>query len=64
MPVLDGCEASKQIRSFLFSKQIDQPLIIAVTGHIEDSYIEKAYKAGMNQVSPKPIENNFLEEIL
>ena len=39
MPILDGCSATDKIRRFLYDKEIDQPLIIAVTGHVEDSYI-------------------------
>ena len=42
MPILDGNEATKQIRQFLYSKSLDQPIIIAVTGHSENSYIERA----------------------
>ena len=39
-------------------------MIIAVTGHCEDAFIEKAYKCGMNGVSPKPIDHELLRDIL
>ena len=39
MPVMDGYEATKEIRMFLQSKRLPQPVIIAVTGHTADSYI-------------------------
>ena len=48
MPVLDGYEATKQIRNLMYSHNLDQPVIIAVTGHTEDSFIQKAYQSGMN----------------
>ena len=41
-----------------------QPIIVAVTGHTEESYVAKAYSSGMNQVSTKPIDHELLKEIL
>ena len=35
MPVMDGYDACHNIRQFLYSRNIPQPLIIAVTGHSE-----------------------------
>ena len=51
MPVMDGYEASKEIREFIQFKRLPQPVIIAVTGHTGESYIQKAYVNGMNGVS-------------
>jgi CheY-like chemotaxis protein len=51
MPILDGYDATKQIRNYLHSKGLPQLIIIAITGHIEDSYVQKAYASGMNGVS-------------
>ena len=56
MPVLDGCDATKQIRDFLHFKGLMQPVVIGVTGQTEDSYLERAYQSGMNQVSAKPVD--------
>ena len=39
MPILDGYESTNQIRTYIHSKKLVQPIIIAVTGHIEDSYV-------------------------
>jgi CheY-like chemotaxis protein len=55
MPVMDGYEATDKIRSFLFENKIEQPLIIAVTGHSEKHYVGRAINAGMNQVFSKPV---------
>ena len=39
MPVLDGNEATKLIRQYMYEKELPQPVILAVTGHIEASYV-------------------------
>ena len=48
MPVMDGYEATDLIRSFMYENNIEQPMIIGVTGHTEKSYVNKAINAGMN----------------
>jgi CheY-like chemotaxis protein len=60
MPVMDGYTATNQIRDYLYTKDLIQPIIIAVTGHVEQSYIRKAYMNGMNQVVSKPINDKLL----
>ena len=35
MPIMDGNEATKQIREYLDSLKIEQPTIIGLTGHAE-----------------------------
>ena len=36
MPVLNGCSATKQIREFLYQTDNIQPLIIGVSGQVEE----------------------------
>lgn len=48
MPFMDGYEASKEIREFLYSKDIVQPIITAVTGNTSKKDIEKCLTSGMN----------------
>ena len=48
MPFMDGYEATDKIRQYLFEKDILQPIVIGVTGHTEDSYIQRALNSGMN----------------
>ena len=55
MPVMDGCDSSIKIRTYLKEKGILQPIIICVTGQTEDSYVQKAYRSGINGVSDKPV---------
>lgn len=39
MPFMDGYEATDRIRNYLFNQGIDQPIIVAITGHTENLYI-------------------------
>ena len=54
MPILDGYKSSLGIRNFYKNKEVDQPKIIALTGHTEDVYIKKAFESKMDEVIPKP----------
>ena len=64
MPVLDGYEATHAIRSFVHSKGLPQPIIIAVTGHTEEEYVKKVFECGMNELSPKPVDAQLLGDVL
>ena len=58
MPFLDGYEATKKIRKLWQSMGIQrefQPKIVAVTGHVEEEYVKKAIKSGMDKIYPKPL---------
>ena len=48
MPIMDGYQATFEIRKYLRDHSINQPIITAVTGHTEDSYVQKGFKSGMN----------------
>lgn len=58
---MDGYEATKRIRSYLFSQKLYQPIIVAITGHTEQAYVERAINSGMNQVLSKPIQASVLK---
>lgn len=64
MPIMDGYEATKRIRSFYKRFNVCQPTIIACTGHIEEEYIKKAWKHDINEVVPKPLHEPLLKSIL
>ncbi len=63
MPFLDGYEASARIRQYLIYKDIDQPIISAITGHTEQIYVKKAIDYGINQVISKPIDFSILHAL-
>ena len=64
MPFMDGYEASNKIRRYLQELNLGQPVILAVTGHTEEEYVQRAIDSGMNQVLSKPLQADVLESIL
>ena len=64
MPFMDGYEATVKIREFIDQQEVCQPIISAVTGHTEQSYIERAINSGMNQVISKPVDIQVLKVLL
>ena len=64
MPIMDGYEASEQIRKFISQKDIYQPMIDACTGHTEEEYINKAWRHKIDEVIPKPTNIQILKEVL
>jgi len=62
MPVLDGYEAARQIRSL--ESEGDRVAIIAVTAHAMLGEREKALAAGMDDYVTKPLNTKLLREAL
>ena len=63
MPVMDGYEASQEIRDFYRECNAPQPMIIACTGHIEEEFIKKAWDNEIDEILPKPVNMDILKEI-
>lgn len=57
MPVLDGLEAARLIRSF---EGCPQPPIIAITAYTLNNEKQKCLEAGMNGYLPKPVDTETL----
>ena len=58
MPFIDGYQATTTIRKMYEDIEIPkemQPKIVAITGHVESEYVQKAFKSGMDKVYPKPL---------
>ena len=55
MPVMDGYQASIEIRKIIEERGLEQPVIIAVTGHSEDVHVQRAKDSGMDGLIPKPL---------
>ncbi len=62
MPVMDGIEATLQIRETL--PQRNQPIIIAMTANAFFEDRERCLKAGMNDFISKPISKNMVDASL
>ena len=64
MPGMDGFETTRKIREYFHQEGADQPIISAVTGHMEQMYIDEAIMCGMNQVLSKPVNSLCLKELM
>ena len=64
MPLMDGNKASDLIRNYLYKKNITQPIIICLTGHVEESYIRRSLESGINQVLSKPVTLHLIRKTL
>ena len=64
MPFMDGYEATYKIREYLYTQDMTQPIISAITGHTEQAYIDKSINCGMNQVLSKPVQVEVLQHLI
>ncbi len=64
MPVMDGYEASRQIRAFQEENLLPQTPIIALTAHAMKGDMERCFDAGMNDYLTKPISGEKLKAAL
>ncbi len=64
MPVMDGIEATRQIRAFEKSKNLPGIVIAAVTAYALDHDYEQCMDAGMNAFLAKPFKPNELIELI
>ena len=64
MPVMDGYEASRQIRHFEQQNELAAITIVALTAHAVHEFLQRCYDCGMNDHVLKPIEISRLEAVL
>ena len=68
MPIMDGIEATKHIRAYLNNQlklnKENQPLIVGITGHVQESFKRMGFDAGMNEIIHKPVNKDHLMEVL
>ena len=61
LPVLDGLAATERIRA---NPDLGETIIVAVTAHQEADYRARALAAGCNAFVSKPIDFEWLNELL
>jgi CheY-like chemotaxis protein len=61
LPVLDGLDATRRIRE---QPDMADTVIVAVTAHIEPDYRTKALAAGCNAYVTKPIDFDWLNDLI
>lgn len=64
MPVMDGYNFSIKLRQLYLEQEVDQPLIIAVTGNVESERIDDAWNAKIDEVISKPVTVEIIKMIL
>ena len=67
MPVMDGIEATLLIQTFFNDHQVpenERPVIIGLTGHVQEKFKTKGAAVGMQEVLGKPLYFSRLLEIL
>jgi CheY-like chemotaxis protein len=52
---MDGFDCAKSIREYHEKNKIQQPMIIACTGHTESEYMNKAWRHEMDEIVAKPV---------
>ena len=61
LPVMDGLEATKRIRS---NPEMKEAVVVAVTAHSDPDHRTRALDAGCNAFVTKPIDFEWLNELL
>jgi predicted ATPase/signal transduction histidine kinase/ActR/RegA family two-component response regulator/tRNA A-37 threonylcarbamoyl transferase component Bud32 len=64
MPVMNGYEASQQIRQQEHVLKLASTPIIGLTGHTEEKYKQQALAAGMNDVLSKPFTKDDIQHLV
>lgn len=63
MPVMDGLEATRQIKQ-IYRTNRTKINIVGITGHSEEAFRQKALAQGMDYVESKPISKEHLMQVL
>lgn len=61
LPVMDGLEATRRIRA---TPELRDTVVVAVTAHQDQDYRARALSAGCNAFVSKPIDFDWLNELL
>ena len=64
MPVLDGLDATRQIREFESLENKDRVAIVALTAHAMDGHKQNTLEAGMDEHLTKPLNFGELQKVL
>lgn len=63
MPIMDGIELTKQIRQYPVSEKAGVP-VVGFTGYIDEHNLSQFRAAGMNDILPKPFDENHFIALL
>lgn len=63
MPLMDGFEATRNIRLWEDENQLQPTYIVALTAHILPSQVDGCYQAGMDAYLSKPLSSEDLHQV-
>lgn len=64
MPVMDGLESTRQIRSYEKNHKLEPTLIVALTGQASANTQKDAFASGVNMFLTKPVPLKELGRLL
>lgn len=64
MPIMDGFEATMQLRAWEAARDCRRTPVVALTAHILNEHRERAREAGMDGHMAKPVEMSQLRELI
>ena len=65
MPVMNGIDSTKAMREFFREEGISpQPIIVGLTGHVQDEFKMQGINAGMDEILEKPLYSNDMRAVL
>ena len=65
MPVMNGIDSTKAMRTYFRDKGIfPEPIIIGLTGHVQDEFKMQGITAGMDEILEKPLYSNAMRAII
>lgn len=64
MPVMDGLEATREIRKYEELNEVEPTPVFAVTAYAEDDDVEKFFDAGINDFIRKPFDYRQLIDFI
>lgn len=64
MPRCDGYKATLRIREYIRDMNLQQPVIVACTGNVEQVQIKRAFDCTFDELVPKPVNIDIVKRIL
>mmetsp|Transcript_1687 Transcript_1687/g.1526 ORF Transcript_1687/g.1526 Transcript_1687/m.1526 type:complete len:96 (-) Transcript_1687:92-379(-) len=64
MPVMDGYDATKNIKKYLFENNLPNIDILGITAYVAQEKKDKAIECGMSDVYNKPLSKDDFYEIM
>ena len=64
MPNCDGYEFAELLQVFSRENNLQTPILVACTGNVEQTQVEKAFRSGFDELVAKPVSLETIKAIL